>query len=119
MFFHRWADDMMTWRDNAIIPHYNAGGVTKSAFITGEGVPFPFPTVESGAAPEGDDGRVAHIHAVLGLEDGTVRGGHLLAGEVWPTLVVIVHEMPDQLRKTTRPDLGLALIDLNRTGTGA
>jgi hypothetical protein len=52
-FLHRWADDMMTWRDKEIIPQYNAGGVTKFAFITGEGVPFP--TVESGAdpAPEG------------------------------------------------------------------
>ena len=52
-FLHRWADDMMAWRDKEIIPHYNAGGVTKFAFITGEG--FPFPTVESGAdpAPEG------------------------------------------------------------------
>ena len=52
-FFHRWADDMLAWRDKEIIPHYNAGGVTKFAFITGEGVPFP--TVESGAdpAPEG------------------------------------------------------------------
>jgi hypothetical protein len=52
-FFHRWADDMMAWRNEEIIPQYNAGGVTKFAFIVGEGVPFP--TVESGAepAPEG------------------------------------------------------------------
>jgi hypothetical protein len=52
-FLHRWADDMMAWRDREIIPRYNAGGVTKFAFIAGEGVPFP--TVESGArpAPEG------------------------------------------------------------------
>src|SRR5215813_1150569 len=48
-FLHRWADDMMAWRDKEIIPHYNAGGVAKFAFITGEGVPFP--TVESGADP--------------------------------------------------------------------
>src|SRR5215470_3364834 len=50
---HRFSDDMMAWRDTEIIPHYNAGGVTKFAFIAGEGVPFP--TVESGAvpAPEG------------------------------------------------------------------
>src|SRR5580704_7676257 len=47
-FLHRWADDMMAWRDQEIIPHYNAGGVTKFAFITGEGALFP--TVESGAA---------------------------------------------------------------------
>jgi hypothetical protein len=52
-FSHRWAEDMMAWRDKEIVPRYNAGGVTKFAFITGEGVPFP--TVESGAdpAPEG------------------------------------------------------------------
>jgi hypothetical protein len=52
-FGHRWADDMMAWRDKEVIPHYNAGGVMKFAFITGDGVPFP--TVESGAdpAPEG------------------------------------------------------------------
>jgi len=44
---------MMAWRDKEIIPHYNAGGVTKFAFIAGQSVPFP--TVESGAdpAPEG------------------------------------------------------------------
>src|SRR5262245_19487112 len=46
-FAHRWADDMMVWRDEEIVPQYNAGGVKKFAFITGEGVPFP--TVESGA----------------------------------------------------------------------
>jgi hypothetical protein len=51
-FFHRWADDMMTWRDREIIPHYNAGGVAKFAFITGDAVPFP--TVESGAEPAPD-----------------------------------------------------------------
>ena len=49
---HRFADDMMDWRDKEIIPHYNAGGVTKFAFIAGEGVPFP--TVESGAEPAPD-----------------------------------------------------------------
>ncbi len=51
-FFHRWADDMMAWRDREIIPHYNVGGPEKFAFITGEGVPFP--TVESGAVPAPD-----------------------------------------------------------------
>jgi predicted DNA-binding protein with PD1-like motif len=60
------------------------------------------------------DTPVAHIHAVLGLADGTVRGGHLLAGEVWPTLEVVVRETPGHLRKTMRPDIGLALIDLSR-----
>ncbi|HEX4398908.1 MAG TPA: PPC domain-containing DNA-binding protein [Trebonia sp.] len=53
-----------------------------------------------------------HLHAVLGLSDGTTRGGHLLEGHVWPTLEVMVRETPAQLRKTLRPDIGLALIDL-------
>lgn len=53
-----------------------------------------------------------HIHAVLGLSDGSVRGGHLLKGTVRPTLEVIVTESPACLRRKKRADLGLALIDL-------
>ncbi len=34
----------------------------------------------------GEDGPVVHVHAVLGLSDGTTRGGHLLEGRVFPTL---------------------------------
>lgn len=45
---------------------------------------------------------------------GSVRGGHLLEGHVWPTLEVVVRETPAQLRKTWRPEIGLALIDLER-----
>jgi len=54
-----------------------------------------------------------HVHAVLGLSDGSTRGGHLLDGRVWPTLEVIIRESPAELRKTYRPDVGLALIDLS------
>jgi predicted DNA-binding protein with PD1-like motif len=53
-----------------------------------------------------------HAHAVLGLSDGTVRGGHLLSGRVWPTLEIVVRDTPAELRKTSRPELGLALIDI-------
>ncbi|MGI8577948.1 MAG: PPC domain-containing DNA-binding protein [Nocardioidaceae bacterium] len=62
----------------------------------------------------GPDGPQLHLHAVLGLRDGTARGGHLLEGHVWPTLEVIIRETPAELRKTDRPDIGLALIDLER-----
>ena len=58
------------------------------------------------------DGPQLHLHAVLGLRDGTTRGGHLLEGRVWPTLEVIIREAPAEVRKTYRPELGLALIDL-------
>lgn len=60
-----------------------------------------------------------HLHAVLGLRDGTTRGGHLLEGQVFPTLEVIIREAPAELRKTHRPELGLALIDLEQSQTSA
>ncbi|MDN0198780.1 PPC domain-containing DNA-binding protein [Streptomyces sp. S.PNR 29] len=59
----------------------------------------------------GQDGPTPHLHAVLGLSDGTTRGGHLLAGRVWPTLEVVIRDSPAALAKTHHADLGLALID--------
>jgi hypothetical protein len=61
----------------------------------------------------GDDGKPSlHMHAVLGLKDGSVRGGHFLQGIVRPTLEVTVVETPAHLRRRKRPELGIALIDL-------
>ena len=54
-----------------------------------------------------------HAHVVLGTEDGTARGGHLLEGQVWPTLEVVLTESPEHLRRKMDPDVGLALIDLD------
>lgn len=68
-----------------------------------------------GDVAEGQDGPSLHAHAVLGLPDGTTRGGHLIEGRVFPTLEVIVRETPAELRKVMRPDLGIALIDLDRS----
>lgn len=65
-----------------------------------------------------DDGPTPHLHAVLGLADGSTRGGHLLSGRVWPTLEVVVRDSPAELAKTHRPELGLALIDLDRPTAG-
>ena len=43
----------------------------------------------------GDDGKASlHVHIVLGLSDGSTRGGHLLAGTVRPTLEVVLTEIP-------------------------
>ena len=56
-----------------------------------------------------------HVHVVLGLSDGTTRGGHLLEGQVFPTLEVIIREAPAELRKVMKPDIGIALIDLDRS----
>lgn len=62
----------------------------------------------------GDDGKPSlHMHAVMGLSDGTTRGGHFLKGIVRPTLEVTINETPARLRRRQRPELGLALIDLS------
>ena len=66
----------------------------------------------------GEDGKPSlHVHIVLGLADGSTRGGHLLAGTVRPTLEVVLTEVPATLRRKKRPELGIALIDL-ATGPG-
>lgn len=61
----------------------------------------------------GDDGKSSlHVHIVLGLADGSTRGGHLMAGTVRPTLEVVFTEVTSMLRRRKRADLGIALIDL-------
>lgn len=60
----------------------------------------------------GDDGKASlHVHVVLGLSDGSTRGGHFLSGIVRPTLEVVLTEAPATLRRKKRPDLGIALVD--------
>jgi predicted DNA-binding protein with PD1-like motif len=53
-----------------------------------------------------------HAHTVLGMSDGTTRGGHLIEGHVRPTLEVTLTETPAHLVRKKRPELGLALIDI-------
>jgi uncharacterized protein len=61
----------------------------------------------------GDDQKASlHLHAVLGLKDGTVRGGHFLSGQVRPTLEVTIRETVSHLRRKRRDDLGVALMDI-------
>lgn len=66
-----------------------------------------------GDVAQGDDGKASlHLHAVLGLKDGTLRGGHLLSGLVQPTLEVTIRETVAHLRRKKRADLGIALISI-------
>jgi predicted DNA-binding protein with PD1-like motif len=60
-----------------------------------------------------------HAHIVVGRADGSARGGHLLEGHVWPTLEVVVEELPRHLQRRTDPETGLALIDLNNRAQAA
>jgi predicted DNA-binding protein with PD1-like motif len=52
-----------------------------------------------------------HAHTVLGLPDGTTRGGHLQKGIVRPTLEITVTELPAHLTRHKHPELGVALIE--------
>jgi predicted DNA-binding protein with PD1-like motif len=49
-----------------------------------------------------------HLHAVLGLKDGSVRGGHF----VRQTLEVTIRETAAALRRMKHGDLGIALISV-------
>jgi predicted DNA-binding protein with PD1-like motif len=51
-----------------------------------------------------------HTHTVLGLADGTTRGGRLLEGHVRPTLELMLTESPVQLRRRFDAETGLTLI---------
>jgi predicted DNA-binding protein with PD1-like motif len=57
-----------------------------------------------------------HVHVVVGKQDGSAHGGHLLEASVWPTLEVVLVESPAALRKRTDPETGLALIALDAQG---
>ena len=60
-----------------------------------------------------EDGSVqVHPHIVVGKRDGTALGGHFMRGYVQPTLEVMLVEDPATLRRTFRPEFGIALIDL-------
>jgi uncharacterized protein len=53
-----------------------------------------------------------HAHVVVGKSDGTAHGGHFLGGRVWPTLEMVLTELPAHLRRTRDEETGLALINL-------
>ena len=62
---------------------------------------------------EKDGKPMLHAHVVIGKSDGTAHGGHFLNGRVWPTLEMIVSEMPVHLRRVKDEETGLPLIDLS------
>ena len=56
----------------------------------------------------------AHAHVVVGRQDGTTRGGHLIEASVWPTLEVVLTDEPEELRRVHDEETGLALIEAAR-----
>jgi hypothetical protein len=66
----------------------------------------------TGNIVQGDGKPRLHAHVVVGKSDGTAHGGHFLEGRVWPTLEMVISEMPVHLRRTQDEESGLALINL-------
>jgi predicted DNA-binding protein with PD1-like motif len=62
-------------------------------------------------AEKGGEPKV-HAHVVVGLRDGSTRGGHLIEARVRPTLELVLTEAPAHLRKRWDDETGLALIRL-------
>lgn len=52
-----------------------------------------------------------HAHVVVGKQDGTAHGGHVLKAFVRPTLEVIITETPAHLQRKMVPKYGIPLID--------
>jgi len=53
-----------------------------------------------------------HAHAVVGLPDGSTRGGHVLEAHVWPTLELFLVESGEPLHRARDPETGLDLIHI-------
>jgi predicted DNA-binding protein with PD1-like motif len=53
-----------------------------------------------------------HAHMVVGRQDGTAHGGHLMEARVRPTCELVLTESPVHLQKRIDPESGVALINL-------
>ena len=53
-----------------------------------------------------------HAHLVIGRQDGSAHGGHLLSATVRPTCEIVITESPQHLQKEIDPESGIALIRL-------
>lgn len=69
-------------------------------------------TGDVAVAPDGKP--AVHLHAVVSKRDGSAVAGHVLSGQVRPTLEIIITEAPSHLRKRSDPETGLAFIDPSR-----
>jgi len=62
---------------------------------------------------------VAHTHLVLGGDDGSAWGGHLLSAIASPTLEVYLTTFPTPLHKRVDPNTELQLIDPSISENGS
>ena len=62
-----------------------------------------------------NDRPAIHTHVALALSDGSVRGGHLIEANVFPTLELFLTAYPTPLEKKLDEPTGLMLIDPSQT----
>ena len=53
-----------------------------------------------------------HAHVVVGKQDGTAHGGHLMKAIVHPTLEIILTESPAYLKREMDDESGIPLISI-------
>lgn len=66
---------------------------------------------DDGHAHGAPGGVKLHIHIVLGCRDASVKGGHLVAGHVSPTMELIVEEAAAHLTRGMDAKTGLVLLE--------
>ncbi len=59
-----------------------------------------------------NDNQQVHAHVVLGKNDGSTYGGHLLSAIVHPTLEIILTESPAHLHREMDKEAGIPLIKI-------
>jgi len=98
-FLHRWADDMMAWRDKEIIPHYNAGGVAK---VSRSRLSNPVPNRRLKALPPSPPG---------GSPAGTAHTNGWPADRVpgFPAFITTSAVLRDPIRE---PEMPVACVDI-------
>ena len=66
-----------------------------------------------------DNGKpVLHAHVIVGRQDGSMRGGHLIEAYASPTTEVFVTTSPIELQRTFDPVSGLDLITIQENRQG-
>ena len=93
--------------EDVIIGYFDKGS---SAYIEQrlEGV-FELLTLNGDISWEAEE-PVIHLHAVLGMENGSVVGGHLFQGKIAVTGEIFIHKIGKRLERKRVEEFGLSLI---------
>ena len=69
---------------------------------------------DDGDGDSEDNGPHLHLHCVVGLNDASTRGGHLIQGIVRPTMELVIEESPVRLNRGLDRASGLVLLQPNQ-----